>query len=89
MKVLVTGCNGFAGRHALAALRHAGHEAIGGDLAASAGDGSSLNWTSAICPPARALNVVRPDAVLHRGGIAYVPLAGPSPARLFRQHHRT
>ena len=33
MKVLVTGCNGFAGRHAGAALRQAGHDVVGGDLA--------------------------------------------------------
>jgi len=84
MKVLVTGCNGFAGRHALAALRHAGHEAIGGDLAASAGDGSSLNLdVRDLASIARALNVVRPDAVLHLGGIAFVPLGWTEPQLVF------
>lgn len=85
MKVLVTGCHGFAGRHAIAALQKSGHEAIGGDLA---------------CPPhapfpclemdvrdlvsiSRALETVRPDALLHLGGIAFVPLGWTEPQLVF------
>ncbi len=85
MKVLVTGCNGFAGRHAIAALRQSGHEVVGGDLA---------------CPPnspvpcleldvrelasiARALDAARPDAILHLGGIAFVPLGWTEPQLVF------
>ncbi len=85
MKVLVTGCNGFAGRHAIAALRQAGHEVFGGDVA---------------CPPhpplpclemdvrdlasiSRALDAVRPDAILHLGGIAFVPLGWTEPQLVF------
>ncbi len=85
MKVFVTGCNGFAGRHAIAALRQSGHEVVGGDL---------------VCPPhgpcpcveidvrdlasiAGALETVRPDAVLHLGGIAFVPLGWTEPQLVF------
>ena len=32
MKVLVTGCNGFAGRHVMDVLRATGHEAVGSDV---------------------------------------------------------
>ena len=85
MKVLVTGCNGFAGRHAIAALRQAGHEAVGGDLAlapggASAGVELDVRDLASIT---RALEAVRPDAILHLGGIAFVPLGWTEPQRLF------
>ena len=33
MKILVTGCNGFVGRHTIAAFRAAGHDVCGGDVA--------------------------------------------------------
>lgn len=85
MKVLVTGSNGFAGRHAIAALQRAGHAVVGGDL---------------ICPPhglfptfpldvrdlgsiARALEAAQPDAILHLGGIAFVPLGWTEPQQVF------
>lgn len=85
MKVFVTGCNGFAGRHAAAALRQAGHDVVGGDL---------------VCPPqspipcveldvrelasiTHALENIRPDAILHLGGIAFVPLGWTEPQLVF------
>ena len=85
MKVLVTGCSGFAGRHAIAALQKAGHDVAGGDL---------------VCPPhfpvpclemdvrkidsiVHVLQQVRPDAVLHLGGIAFVPLGWTEPQLVF------
>ena len=85
MKVLVTGCNGFAGRHAIAALRQAGHETVGGDLALSPGGASAdveLDVRE-LASISRALATVRPDAVLHLGGIAFVPLGWTEPQRLF------
>ena len=85
MKVLVTGCNGFAGRHAIAALRQAGHEAVGADLAISAcGDRACLELDVRDLPSiSRALETARPDAILHLGGIAFVPLGWTEPQRLF------
>ena len=85
MKVLVTGCNGFAGRHAIAALRQAGHETVGGDLALSPGGASAgveLDVRE-LASISRALATVRPDAILHLGGIAFVPLGWTEPQRLF------
>ena len=85
MKVLVTGCNGFAGRHAIAALRQAGHEAVGGDLALAPGGASAdveLDVRE-LASISRALATVRPDAILHLGGIAFVPLGWTEPQRLF------
>jgi GDP-4-dehydro-6-deoxy-D-mannose reductase len=85
MKVLVTGCNGFAGRHSIAALRHSGHEVVGGDVACPPG-------CSIPCLPldvrdfssiVRALDQSRPDAILHLGGIAFVPLGWTDPQQVF------
>jgi GDP-4-dehydro-6-deoxy-D-mannose reductase len=85
MKVLVTGCNGFAGRHAIAALRQAGHGVVGGDIACPPG-------CSVPCTPldvrsldsiVRALEEARPDAILHLGGIAFVPLGWTQPQQVF------
>ena len=85
MKVLVTGCNGFAGRHAVAALRQAGHEAIGGDLAISpCGTNSCLEVdVRDLASISRALETVRPEAILHLGGIAFVPLGWTEPQLVF------
>ena len=85
MKVLVTGCNGFAGRHSIAALRHSGHEVGGGDVACAPGASSpclplDVRDLSSIV---RALDQFRPDAILHLGGIAFVPLGWTEPQQVF------
>lgn len=85
MKVLVTGCNGFAGRHAIGALRQAGHQVIGGDVACPSGgpvpclplDVRNLDSIT------RVLAETRPDAILHLGGIAFVPLGWTEPQLVF------
>ena len=85
MKVLVTGCNGFAGRHAMAALRAAGHAAVGSDVGSPAG-GTSTYLPLDVRDPdsiASVLAEVVPDAVLHLGGIAFVPLGWTQPQRVF------
>jgi GDP-4-dehydro-6-deoxy-D-mannose reductase len=85
MKVLVTGCNGFAGQHSIAALRQAGHEVIGGDVTCPPG-------CSVPCIPMdvrdldaifRVLDETRPAAILHLGGIAFVPLGWTQPQQVF------
>ena len=85
MKTLITGCNGFVGRHAVAALQQAGHVVMGCDV---------------ICPAAspipcltmdvrhldsivHVLSETRPDAILHLGGIAFVPLGWTEPQLVF------
>ena len=77
MKVLVTGCNGFAGRHVMDVLRATGHEAVGSDVGSPAGGPTRYLPLDVRDPDsiASVLGEVKPDAVLHLGGIAFVPLA--------------
>ena len=85
MKVLVTGCTGFVGQHVMAALRSAGHEAVGSDVGSPAG-GTSTYLPLDVRDPdsiASVLADVAPDAVLHLGGIAFVPLGWTQPQRVF------
>ena len=85
MKVLVTGCTGFVGRHVLAALRSAGHEAVGSDVGSPAG-GTTRYLPLDVRDPdsiASVLAEVAPDAILHLGGIAFVPLGWTQPQRVF------
>jgi GDP-4-dehydro-6-deoxy-D-mannose reductase len=85
MKIFVTGCNGFAGRHATVALQQAGHEVIGGDI-------SCPPSCSIPCLPfdvrdldsiSRVLAQTKPGAILHLGGIAFVPLGWTEPQLVF------
>ena len=85
MKTLVTGSNGFVGRHVAAVLRNAGHEVVGSDVSTPpGGDPSCLQMDvrdpDSIVP---VLDEVRPDAILHLGGIAFVPLGWTQPQRVF------
>ena len=85
MKVLVTGCTGFVGRHVMAALRSAGHAAVGSDVGSPAG-GTSTYLPLDVRDPdsiASVLAEVAPDAILHLGGIAFVPLGWTQPQRVF------
>ncbi len=86
MKTLVTGCNGFVGRHAMAVLKRAGHEVIGSDIASPAGGFSSHLPLDVRDPDSIAyvLSEVHPDAILHLGGIAFVPLGWTQPQRVFQ-----
>ena len=69
----------------MAALQKAGHAAVGGDLACP----PRLPFpcrTLDVCDPdsiSRALDEARPDAILHLGGIAFVPLGWTEPQRIF------
>lgn len=85
MKVLVTGCNGFAGRHAVAALRNAGHEIVGGDVAClpSAPFPCLEMDVRDLDSIAAALEKARPSAILHLGGIAFVPSGWTQPQNVF------
>ena len=85
MKILVTGCNGFVGRHATTALRAAGHAVTGTDIAGPAGGGATHLPLDVRDPDsiAHVLAEVRPEAILHLGGIAFVPLGWTQPQRVF------
>ncbi|MDD2241238.1 MAG: GDP-mannose 4,6-dehydratase [Kiritimatiellae bacterium] len=85
MKILLTGCNGFVGRHAVDALLRSGHEVIGSDIVCHAA-------TPIPCHPLdvrdldaiiATLDLIRPDAILHLGGLAFVPLGWSQPQEVF------
>ena len=85
MKILVTGCNGFVGRHAIAAFRAAGHEVCGGDVAGTPPPDLPYLPFDATSPDSirAALETFAPDAILHLGGIAFVPVAWEHPQMVF------
>lgn len=69
----------------MAALRAAGHAAVGSDVGSPAG-GTSTYLPLDVRDPdsiASVLAEVAPDAVLHLGGIAFVPLGWTQPQRVF------
>lgn len=69
----------------MAALRAAGHAAIGSDVGSPAG-GTSTYLPLDVRDPdsiASVLAEVAPDAILHLGGIAFVPLGWTQPQRVF------
>jgi GDP-4-dehydro-6-deoxy-D-mannose reductase len=84
VRVLVTGSNGFVGRHACAALRARGHVVIGAGFAPHASDAGTLALD---VRDFRAVEDVvatsRPDAVLHLAAIAFVPQAKDDPSGAF------
>jgi len=85
MKVLVTGCNGFVGRHAIAALRQAGHETAGSDISCPADSNIPCLTLDVrdLDSIVQTLETEKPDAILHLGGIAFVPLGWTDPQLLF------
>ena len=70
----------------MAALRAAGHEAVGSDVGSPAGGPTRYLPLDVRDPDsiASVLGEVKPDAVLHLGGIAFVPLAWTQPQRVFQ-----
>ncbi len=85
MRVLVTGANGFVGRHMLRELAAAGHHALALDLAAVPGHPPADTCVADLTDAARLEELVarwRPDGAIHLGGIAFVPMGWTHPQRL-------
>jgi len=79
MRVLVTGGNGFVGRHLCAALRARGDEAI---TAGRAHDLTEVDFPLDLCDLANVrgvLEAARPDAVMHLAAQTFVPDAARDP----------
>ena len=85
MKTLITGCNGFVGRHAVTALQQAGHEVVGCDVTPPPGSPIPCLTVDVrhLDSIVHVLNETRPDAILHLGGIAFVPLGWTEPQLVF------
>lgn len=87
MRILVTGSNGFVGRHLARELAGHGHEVVGFDLAAAATTGSVAEHVSGDIqdkPAVRtAVASLKPDGCVHLGGISFVPAAVRDPSTLF------
>jgi len=86
MQVLVTGAQGFAGQHLITELLQAGHTPYGFDLQPSAILPESRFFTGDLCDPEGMLQLIRtiqPDACIHLGGIAFVPVGWSDPQLVF------
>lgn len=87
MRVLVTGANGFVGRHAVHDLQQAGHVVCGFDLASPAASQPGLDLHCGDIRDQDAVNTVvaqtRPEACLHLSGLAFVPEGWLNPETLF------
>lgn len=70
-RVLVTGADGFTGRYVIEALSRGGHEAIGTTRRESGQDLVTLELSDAEAVQ-RALEALRPDAIVHLAAVAFV-----------------
>jgi GDP-4-dehydro-6-deoxy-D-mannose reductase len=78
MRVLVTGANGFVGRHLRAALEARGHVVIGAGRPRHGGDVLPLDLQDALNVRG-IVDVARPDAVAHLAAQAFIPAAIADP----------
>lgn len=86
MRVLVTGAQGFVGRHLVRALQARGHETIAADRHGAPGE-PSIDVTDALAVRA-AFELARPDAVAHLAGQAFVPASFADPGATFEVNAR-
>lgn len=87
MRILVTGCLGFVGRHLAAELAAAGHSVFGFDARAAEPATPFPVDCGDLCEPAdlqRAVRRFEPEAAVHLAGMASVPHCTREPERAFR-----
>jgi GDP-4-dehydro-6-deoxy-D-mannose reductase len=80
VRVLVTGGEGFAARHARRAFAARGWETVSADVAGSPDIRMDLQDAGSV---RAAVEAAHADAILHLGGIAFVPTAWEKPAFVF------
>lgn len=87
MRVLMTGCLGFVGRHLAAELLSAGHSVFGFDAREADPATPFPVERGDLCESAdlqRAVRRFEPDGTVHLAGMASVPLCAREPERAFR-----
>lgn len=87
MRILITGCQGFVGRHLVAELLSARHEVFGFDSAAADPAQPFPVETGDLGDPAALRSAVRrfrPDGCVHLAGMASVPQCASQPELAFR-----
>ena len=80
MRVLLTGGEGFAARHAAKAFAARGWQTLSADVAGTPDIRMDLQDAASV---RAAVETARADAILHLGGIAFVPTAWEKPASVF------
>ena len=81
MRILITGADGFVGRHAAAAFRKAGHAVIEAQGPTAASQRLDITSPTSTADAVRAAN---PDAVLHLAGASSVALSHEQPLQAFQ-----
>ena len=87
MRILVTGANGFAGRHLVRRLAECGHEPVAhchatADTPGDAPEGATDVMQGDLRDPEAASELVvraRPDACVHLAGLSFVPDGAAQP----------
>lgn len=87
MRVLVTGANGFVGRHTVHDLQQAGHTVFGFDQCAPSGPSSKIEIHTGDIQDRNAVSAVvaraRPEACVHLSGISFIPECWRNPEAIF------